>query len=126
MAVLGIVQKKLDGKTSIKEIGSDLYKISGLLAGWEVKIDLKNETKKMEVEIERGEKEMEKISKFLKPGKDLNVWLNWARVVCRRTERRLVTYSKKLETRNEKLDENILIFINRLSDYLFILSRRIK
>jgi cob(I)alamin adenosyltransferase len=42
------------------------------------------------------------------------------RTVCRRTERSIT----KLDE-NEKLDENIVPFINRLSDYFFILARKI-
>lgn len=41
--------------------------------------------------------------------------INWARTVCRRVERRIVSLSRK-----QKIDENILIYFNRLSDYLFI------
>ena len=40
---------------------------------------------------------------------------NWVRTVCRRAERRLVGWS-----RTETVDKQILIYINRLSDYLFL------
>ena len=73
------------------------------------------------MEIYKKEKKMKLVNRFLKPGDDLDVWLNWARTVCRRAERRMVSLNKV-----EKNDKNILIFINRLSDYLFILSRRLK
>jgi cob(I)alamin adenosyltransferase len=45
--------------------------------------------------------------------------LNWARTVCRRVERRLVSLNKERKIRNE-----ILIYFNRLSDYLFIKAVR--
>ena len=41
------------------------------------------------------------------------------RTVCRRAERRIVSLA-----REEKIDDNILRYINRLSDYLFVLARR--
>ncbi len=40
---------------------------------------------------------------------------NWVRTVCRRAERRLVRWS-----RTETIDKQILVYFNRLSDYLFL------
>ena len=42
-----------------------------------------------------------------------------ARTVCRRAERRVVTLA-----RETKIDDTLLRYLNRLSDYLFVLSRR--
>jgi len=55
------------------------------------------------------------LNKFLKFKSKKALKLNWARAVCRRVERRVVSLSK-----NQKVDENILKYFNRLSDYLFI------
>ena len=41
--------------------------------------------------------------------------MNWARTVARRVERRVVGLSKK-----QKINEDILKYFNRLSDYLFV------
>ncbi|MBP5413147.1 MAG: cob(I)yrinic acid a,c-diamide adenosyltransferase [Bacteroidales bacterium] len=41
-----------------------------------------------------------------------------ARTICRRCERRIITLSKQAY-----VDNNILIYINRLSDFLFVLAR---
>lgn len=43
-----------------------------------------------------------------------------ARTVCRRAERRIVELAEKSE-----VDPNLIRFVNRLSDYLFVLSRMI-
>lgn len=43
--------------------------------------------------------------------------INWSRTICRRVERRLVSLNKE-----RKLRDEILIYFNRLSDYLFILA----
>ena len=42
------------------------------------------------------------------------------RSVCRRAERRVISLSKQT-----KIDSLIIIFLNRFSDYLFVLSRKI-
>lgn len=50
-----------------------------------------------------------------------------ARTVCRRVERRVIAFSKEGEE-NQPVTETlkyILIFLNRLSDYLFILARHL-
>ncbi len=44
-----------------------------------------------------------------------------ARTVCRRAERSILT----LADTGARIDPNVLIYINRLSDYLFILARRL-
>ena len=41
-----------------------------------------------------------------------------ARAICRRAERRITFFHQK-----EQLDENLLIYINRLSDFLFVSAR---
>lgn len=41
-----------------------------------------------------------------------------ARTVCRRCERRIISLHHKTQ-----VDDNILMYINRLSDYLFVLAR---
>ncbi len=44
--------------------------------------------------------------------------IHFARCVCRRAERQIV-----LTKINENINENLLKFVNRLSDYLFVLAR---
>ncbi len=43
-----------------------------------------------------------------------------SRTVCRRAERRIVELAEQIE-----VDSNLVKFINRLSDYLFVLSRKL-
>ncbi|HEX9614622.1 MAG TPA: ATP:cob(I)alamin adenosyltransferase, partial [Bacteroidota bacterium] len=57
---------------------------------------------------------------FVLPGgSQLGAQLHVARTVCRRAERLLTVL-----TRAESQNSSLLIFLNRLSDLLFVLARR--
>lgn len=79
-------------------------------------------------DIELLEKEMDKMSEnlpemtnFTLPGGHTSVsYCHIARCVCRRCERLVVELAH-----NEEIDELIIQYLNRLSDYLFVLSRKI-
>ena len=74
---------------------------------------------KLERRIDVVDAALPKHNQFIRPGGCQSAAsANVARAVCRRTERELVSLSKNIE-----VDPLILKFINRLSDYLFILSR---
>jgi cob(I)alamin adenosyltransferase len=65
------------------------------------------------------ESEITPLRKFVLPGgSNISSALHVARTVARRAERRIVTLSRK-----EHVDPEILRYINRLSDVLFIFSR---
>lgn len=73
----------------------------------------------LEKNISEIEKQLPELRRFILPnGTQLASMLHVARSVCRRTERRLVELSE-----HSKLDENILAYVNRLSDLLFSLAR---
>lgn len=56
---------------------------------------------------------------FILPGgHPCGATLHLARSICRRAERLVVPLHKKLD-----VSDNVLIYLNRLSDYLFVLSR---
>lgn len=119
MAVLGIVMDKVTVKTGkeIGEVNRNLYLLMGEISGYGKKCgDWDKKTEELEKEIEKIEKKVGDVGRFLEVGGELEVWLNWARTVCRRVERRLVKYYKV----DQGFDENILKYINRLSDYIFI------
>jgi len=90
----------------------DLTGIMGEL-GFEVIFD-KYKTRIEEIEKEINEKDFN-LQKFLKFKDEEALKLNWARTICRRIERRVVSLSKK-----QKVNEDILVYFNRLSDYLFL------
>ena len=76
---------------------------------------------KIEIEIDKIEKKLSPLTNFILPsGHPISSTCHIARTVCRRAERKLVTLMKK-----EKVAEINIKYLNRLSDYLFVLSRYI-
>jgi cob(I)alamin adenosyltransferase len=77
------------------------------------------EVKKLEEEMDLMEKALEPLNSFTLPGGGvLNAFLHQARTVCRRAER--VLWAVK---REEEIADQDIIYINRLSDHLFVQSR---
>lgn len=79
-------------------------------------------------DVEMLEKEMDLLTEvlpelrnFILPGSTEAASIcHVARTVCRRAERRIVELSEKAE-----VDPNLIKYVNRLSDYLFLLSRKL-
>lgn len=84
--------------------------------------ELKEEwTNHLEQAIDKMEGELPPLKNFILPGGNMNVsFCHLGRVVCRRAER-LVTALND----HEEINPVIIKYINRLSDYLFVLSRYI-
>ncbi len=77
------------------------------------------EVKKLEAEMDAMEKELEPLKSFTLPGGGvINAFLHQARTVCRRAER--VCWRLR---REEDISDQLIIYVNRLSDHLFVQSR---
>ncbi len=77
--------------------------------------------KSIEHEIDKIEKTLPRLTGFVIAGGSMGAaQCDVARCVCRRAERRIVALADKHET-----EPLILVYINRLSDLLFVLSRQI-
>jgi cob(I)alamin adenosyltransferase len=75
----------------------------------------------LESEIDKMEAKLPKVRNFILPGGSVLVsYCNIARSVCRRTERAVVNLNNA-----EEVPDIVVKFLNRLSDYLFVLSRLI-
>jgi cob(I)alamin adenosyltransferase len=73
----------------------------------------------LEAQIDRMESELPPLKNFLLPGgSTAAAQMHLARAICRRTERMIVSLSN-----NEEINREILAFLNRLSDFLFVLAR---
>jgi cob(I)alamin adenosyltransferase len=74
---------------------------------------------RLEEAIDRVNGPLAPLTSFVLPGgTPAAAWLHLARTVCRRAERAVVTLM-----RSEPVNPQALIYLNRLSDYFFVLSR---
>lgn len=96
-AVLGFVK--------LEKIQNDLSQIMGK----NFKIE---RIKEIEKEIEKLNKKIKIGNKFVIFKKEKAIKLNWVRTIVRRAERRSTVFR----------DKNILVYLNRLSDYIFLLA----
>jgi cob(I)alamin adenosyltransferase len=131
-AYIGLCRDLISEESSrimLKEIQDRLFTIGAALAcdpdkETKMKIpDLKQaDVDILEKEMDQMDEQLEPLQKFILPGGHPTVsHIHIARCVCRRTERLIVN----LLIRDEDHDNLIIQYMNRLSDYLFILGRYI-
>jgi len=103
----------------LSEIQHNLFDLGGELSipGYElVKPDAIDA---LERELDRLNAELEPLKEFILPGGTrAAAWCHLARSICRRAERRVVTLAVQTELTGVPRQ-----YLNRLSDYLFVLSR---
>lgn len=74
---------------------------------------------RLEKAIDRVNDRLQPLRSFILPGGSAAAaWLHLARTVCRRAERAVVTLAHA-----EPVNEHAVIYLNRLSDLLFVLAR---
>lgn len=75
----------------------------------------------LETQIDSMDAELPPMTHFVLPGGHTTVsYCHVTRCVCRRAER-LATHLNEIEP----IDEQVLTYLNRLSDYLFVLARKL-
>jgi cob(I)alamin adenosyltransferase len=113
-------------RTQLTQVQHLLFRMGGDLA---TPLDLKSKVDRMGIQhvgqIELWIKEIESSlppqRRFILPGgTPAAAHLHHARAVCRRAERWMVQLK-----RGEPINEQAMVFMNRLSDYLFLLARKI-
>lgn len=121
-SILGMCSTKLHTNMldDIRWIQSILFEMGTELAYEKYKeLIKKDDVNRIESMIDNSENQLPALSSFILPGgTELSTSFQFARAVCRRSERRLVSYSKV-----GKLNKHTLAFVNRLSDLLFSWSR---
>ncbi len=114
-------------KNFLKEIQDRLFTIGSSLAADPEKSkmvlpDLNPEDiELLEHEIDRIDKQLPALKHFILPGGSTTIsYCHIARCVCRRAERLVVHLDQE-----STVDEKVVVYLNRLSDYLFTLARKI-
>jgi cob(I)alamin adenosyltransferase len=75
----------------------------------------------LEEEMDRMDASLTPLRNFILPGGHITVsYCHLARTICRRAERNVVALSHQ-----DEVDAILIRYLNRLSDYLFILARKI-
>lgn len=112
-------------KETLTLIQRNLYLIMAYISGKELSlIEVKKTLILIEERIIQEEKEMKTLNKFILPqGDEISSWFHILRAICRRVERR---YTQHFFYQKEKSDQlkTIMKFLNRLSDYFYILARK--
>jgi len=125
LAVTEVVDAEM--KEVIQKIQNDLFILGGELAtpvekkfalNFSSKVDI-DEVQFLENRIDHFEENLLPLKQFILPGGSKSAaLLHVARSVSRRSERLAVKLSKR-----DVINENIIIYLNRLSDLLFVLAR---
>jgi cob(I)alamin adenosyltransferase len=123
-----------DAKVALLKIQNELFTLGAMLATPPEKETLKSGKERLNIpkidedsilflenEIDKMDEVLPQMTHFILPGGHQAVsFCHVARCVCRRAERLSVELND-----DEPINEDILKFLNRLSDYLFVLARKL-
>ncbi len=128
-AVLGLLVLDAESERELlRSIQNDLFDVGADLClpaqpGEEAGKALRvrpEQASRLEQEIDRLNARLQPLKSFILPGGTrMSAWCHLARTVCRRAERAVVTLA-----RSEPINPQVVIYLNRLSDLLFVLARR--
>jgi len=121
-------------KKKLTKIQSDLFTLGAMLATSPEKETLKSGKERLNIpkinedsiqfledEIDLMNKDLPQMTHFVLPGGHQTVsFCHIARCVCRRSERLAVALNEE-----ETISYTVLKYLNRLSDYLFVLARKL-
>ncbi len=129
-AYIGLLADIISDKDLIKELNEiqdRLFTIGSILAADPDKSSMKlppllnEDIENLEMWIDKNNSALPEMRFFILPGGHQHIsFCHIARCVCRRAERRVVELNGI-----ESIDEKVITYLNRLSDYLFILCRKI-
>ncbi len=112
-------------KDILKEIQDRLFTIGSILASEPEQSKkripdlLESDVELLENEMDNMDKELEPMRYFILPGGHQSISFgHLARTICRRTERIVIRLAEE-----STVNELIIRYLNRLSDYLFVLCR---
>ncbi len=129
-AFTGLLMTELSDREDLefmRFVQHKLFTIGSYLATDQESTELKMESRvspesiiRIEQEIDRIDNSLPKFKHFILPGGSRSAALaHVCRTVCRRAERQIYRLKE-----TSMVEEPVLVFINRLSDYFFVLARK--
>lgn len=114
-----------ESKTILSEIQDRLFTIGSSLASDPEKSKMKipdlhaSDIELLENQIDKMNEMLPEMRHFILPGGHTSIsYCHLARCVCRRAERNVIHLHE-----TEYVNEMVIVYLNRLSDYLFVLAR---
>ena len=125
-AVLGLLHAycpDVSERELLRAVQNDLFDVGADLCvpeGQGLRVTAE-QAERLERAIDRVNEPLAPLTSFILPGgTPAAAWLHLARTVCRRAERAVVTL---MHAEPGKVHEQVLVYLNRLSDLLFVLAR---
>ncbi len=130
MAALPDVPQESTVRSQLSQIQSDLFHAGAWLAtttespcAAKLAPLTTDHVQRLENQVDGMQTELEALRSFILPGGHPAAgWAHIARTVCRRAERRVVTLTAAPSDSSDQTG-NVLVYLNRLSDYFFVLAR---
>ena len=121
MGLLCSLDELNEHKDYLQSIQNRLFDIGGILTT-KSKVPLKKQyLLTLEKKTANLNQKMPDLNNFILPGGSKeSSFIHITRTVCRRAERSLIEAKG-----SEKIEQSCLIYINRLSDFLFVLARKV-
>ena len=118
----GTIEELVEIQSRLFDVGGNLATDPEASANLKVPIGVTEEDiALLENGIDRMDAEVPPMKYFVLPGGNQCVsFCHMARTICRRAERRILDLAAETE-----VDGSVMKYVNRLSDYLFILARKI-
>lgn len=102
------------------DLGADLCTIDAKRGAEALRITAA-QTRRLEDEIDAMNADLAPLTSFILPGgSEASAWLHLARTVARRAERRMTALAAE-----QPVNPEAIKYVNRLSDHLFVLARRL-
>lgn len=119
VALSEVRSQKSEVRKELERIQNDLFEIGGALANPGSKIKLTKRVQEFENTIDKLENSLPPLSNFILPGGGrTGSCLHLSRTIARRAERRIIELFEK-----EGVESSIIVYMNRLSDLLFMFAR---
>jgi cob(I)alamin adenosyltransferase len=116
-----IIASLLKIQNEMHDLGGELATPHEILVNSRQQLVSQKDIARLEQEMDAFNETLEPLSNFVLPGgHELVSYAHICRTICRRCERRVVTLST-----SEEIREEARIYVNRLSDWLFIAGRTI-